>query len=281
MASMMRCLGYPKNKALFTAWIDGLAPGQHRLRHGPVPEELRCKAVVAVASGGPESCEVATELDVDPSAVGKLEAADARPVRGEDHDRTDHEARKAWETKKNGTRETGGGTGAGGEAGRAGRFGDAGGVGCGARRQDPSRGKRYERSGTQNGRHAGHNCGNILRWHRIKESHGGEFSINGFLNHYPDFLSMTRTGRILAIETKGEMLKGDDSRDKLSLGNMWANAAGDGYRYFMVFENDPLDGPGSYTLKESERYPEPSGMTGTAMSVDAFSSRPPYGWRWF
>ena len=95
MASMMRCLGYPKNKALFTAWIDGLAPGQHRLRHGPVPEELRCKAVVAVASGGPESCEVATELDVDPSAVGKLDAADARPVRGEDHDRTDHEARKA------------------------------------------------------------------------------------------------------------------------------------------------------------------------------------------
>ncbi|MFQ9708124.1 MAG: hypothetical protein ACLRYR_05610 [Bifidobacterium dentium] len=81
MASMMRCLGYPKSKALFTAWIDGLAPGQHRLRHGPVPEELRCKAVVAVASGGPESCEVATELDVDPSAVGKLEAADARPVR--------------------------------------------------------------------------------------------------------------------------------------------------------------------------------------------------------
>lgn len=92
---------------------------------------------------------------------------------------------------------------------------------------------------------------------------------------------MTRTGRILAIETKGEMLKGDDSRDKLSLGNMWANAVGDGYRYFMVFENNPLDGPGSYTLKESERYPEPSDMTGTAMSVDAFSSRPPYGWRWF
>lgn len=92
---------------------------------------------------------------------------------------------------------------------------------------------------------------------------------------------MTRTGRILAIETKGEMLKGDGSRDKLSLGNMWANAVGDGYRYFMVFENNPLDGPGSYTLKESERYPEPSGMTGTAMSVDAFSSRLPYGWRWF
>lgn len=26
MASMMRCLGYPKSKALFTAWIDGLTP---------------------------------------------------------------------------------------------------------------------------------------------------------------------------------------------------------------------------------------------------------------
>lgn len=97
------------------------------------------------------------------------------------------------------------------------------------------------------------NCDNILWWHRIKESRRGEFSINGFINHYPDFLAMTRTGRILAIETKGEMLKNDDSRDKLSLGNMWANAAGDGYRYFMVFENNPLDGPGSYALKEFER----------------------------
>ena len=43
----MRMLGYPKSKELLMAWIDELAPGQRRLRHGPVPEELKRKAVVA------------------------------------------------------------------------------------------------------------------------------------------------------------------------------------------------------------------------------------------
>jgi type III restriction enzyme len=94
------------------------------------------------------------------------------------------------------------------------------------------------------------NCGNILWWHRVVERRKGEFYINGFINHYPDFLAMTKAGKILAIETKGEMLKNDDSRDKLALGNTWANAAGDGYRYFMVFANDPLDETGAYSLAE-------------------------------
>ena len=48
----MRALGYPKSHELLTAWIDELAPGRRKLRHGPVPEELKRKAVVAVASGG-------------------------------------------------------------------------------------------------------------------------------------------------------------------------------------------------------------------------------------
>ena len=43
------------------AWIDELAPGQRKLRHGPVPEELKREAVVAVASGRPESREAAAE----------------------------------------------------------------------------------------------------------------------------------------------------------------------------------------------------------------------------
>ena len=94
------------------------------------------------------------------------------------------------------------------------------------------------------------NADGILWWHRVTESRRGEFSINGFINHYPDFLAMTRQGTVLAIETKGEMLKNDDSRDKLELGNIWANAAGGSYRYFMVFKNDPLDGAGAYSIGE-------------------------------
>lgn len=94
------------------------------------------------------------------------------------------------------------------------------------------------------------NADGILWWHRVTESRRNEFSINGFLNHYPDFLAMTQSGTVLAVETKGEMLKNDDSRDKLELGNIWANASGDRYRYFMVFAHDPLDGPGSYSIGE-------------------------------
>ena len=41
----MRALGYPKSHELLTAWIDELAPGRRKLRHGPVPEELKRKAV--------------------------------------------------------------------------------------------------------------------------------------------------------------------------------------------------------------------------------------------
>ena len=65
----MRALGYPKSHELLTAWIDELVPGRRKLRHGPVPEELKRKAVVAVASGRPESREAAAELGVEASVV--------------------------------------------------------------------------------------------------------------------------------------------------------------------------------------------------------------------
>ena len=51
------------------AWIDELAPGQRKLRHGPVPEKLKRKAVVAVASGRLKSREAAAELGVEASVV--------------------------------------------------------------------------------------------------------------------------------------------------------------------------------------------------------------------
>lgn len=72
----MRMLGYPKSKELLMARIDELAPGQRKPGHGPVPEELKRKAVVAVAPGRPESREAAAELGVEASVVGKPETAD-------------------------------------------------------------------------------------------------------------------------------------------------------------------------------------------------------------
>ena len=64
LSRTMRMLGYPKSKELLMAWIDELAPGQRKLRHGPVPEKLKRKAVVAVASGRLKSHEAAAELGV-------------------------------------------------------------------------------------------------------------------------------------------------------------------------------------------------------------------------
>ena len=65
----MRMLGYPKSKELLMAWIDELAPGQRKLRHGPVPEELKREAVVAVASGRMKSREAAAGLGVQAAVV--------------------------------------------------------------------------------------------------------------------------------------------------------------------------------------------------------------------
>lgn len=94
------------------------------------------------------------------------------------------------------------------------------------------------------------NSNRILWWHRVDDKKSSEFCINGFINHYPDFLAMTTDKKILAIETKGEQLKNDDSRLKLELGRTWAQKAGSGYRYFMVFDHDPIDDPLACTLSQ-------------------------------
>ena len=47
----IRRSGHPGREAL-AVWLDGLAPGERRLRHGPVSEELEREAVPRVASGG-------------------------------------------------------------------------------------------------------------------------------------------------------------------------------------------------------------------------------------
>lgn len=48
---------------------------------------------------------------------------------------------------------------------------------------------------------------------------------------------MTQSGKIIFAETKGEHLKNDQSREKIELGRAWRNAAGNQYRYYMVFQD--------------------------------------------
>jgi type III restriction enzyme len=87
---------------------------------------------------------------------------------------------------------------------------------------------------------------NVKWWHRIIERK--DLRLNGYINHYPDFMVMTKDGKIVLIEAKGDYLDGDDSKTKLRLGRMWAAQAGRMYRYFMVFKDKDLGMDGAYTL---------------------------------
>ena len=86
---------------------------------------------------------------------------------------------------------------------------------------------------------------NIKWWHRNISRQG--FYINGAISAYPDILVMTESGRILAVEAKGDYLDNDESRAKAALGAAWASCAGKEYRYFMVFESKSPDYPGAYS----------------------------------
>lgn len=46
------------------------------------------------------------------------------------------------------------------------------------------------------------NLDNVKYWHRNLER-GKGFYINGFINHYPDFIIKMKSGKILLIEVKG------------------------------------------------------------------------------
>ena len=89
---------------------------------------------------------------------------------------------------------------------------------------------------------------NVKWWHRIIDRKG--FRLNGFINHYPDFMVMTNSGKIVLIEYKGDALDNSDSERKLKLGRLWQAQAGPGYRYFMVFKNREFGIDGAYTMDD-------------------------------
>jgi type III restriction enzyme len=106
----------------------------------------------------------------------------------------------------------------------------------------------YEKEGKMNGyeeqviNEIG-NMGNIAFWSRNIERKG--FRINGFINHYPDFIIQTKSGKTILLETKGDHL---DAEQKIRLGAFWASKAGNNFRYFMVYERRTVDG--AYKLED-------------------------------
>jgi len=106
----------------------------------------------------------------------------------------------------------------------------------------------YEKEGSMNGfeerviNEIG-NMANIAFWTRNIERKG--FRINGFINHYPDFIIQTKSGKTILLETKGDHL---DAEQKIKLGDLWKSKAGNNYRYFMVYERRTVDG--AYKLED-------------------------------
>jgi len=87
---------------------------------------------------------------------------------------------------------------------------------------------------------------NVLFWHRNPSRTG--FCINGYINHYPDFIVQLDNGITVLLETKGDDRDNSDSRAKVELGRTWADKAGGQYRYFMVFDKQQMNG--AVTIKE-------------------------------
>lgn len=106
----------------------------------------------------------------------------------------------------------------------------------------------YEKEGKMNGfeeqviNEIG-NMSNIAFWSRNIDRKG--FRINGFINHYPDFIIQTKSGKTVLLETKGDHL---DAEQKIRLGAFWASKAGNNFRYFMVYERRTVDG--AYKLED-------------------------------
>ena len=89
---------------------------------------------------------------------------------------------------------------------------------------------------------------NVKWWHRNISKR--EFRINGFINHYPDFIVMTHSGKIILVEPKGKHLTNDESRKKIALGEAWRHAAGNQYRYYMVFRDGDNLLPGAVSMSQ-------------------------------
>ena len=84
---------------------------------------------------------------------------------------------------------------------------------------------------------------NLKWWHRNISRLG--FQINGSVHAYPDLIIMTKSGKIVMVETKGDHLFNPESKEKARIGAKWAETAGSQYKYYMVFQTKQPDFPGA------------------------------------
>lgn len=61
---------------------------------------------------------------------------------------------------------------------------------------------------------------------------------------------MTKKGRIILIETKGDHLENTDAEQRLTLGRAWQNHVADTYRYYMVFQSKDPGWDGVYSFEK-------------------------------
>lgn len=93
------------------------------------------------------------------------------------------------------------------------------------------------------------NYPNIAFWHR-NLGKGKGFALNGFKSdHYPDFIIVTKKGKVILVETKGGDRDNSDSESKLRLGRKWAELSGPEYKYMMVFDKNAIEG--AYNLDKA------------------------------
>lgn len=93
------------------------------------------------------------------------------------------------------------------------------------------------------------NFDNISFWHR-NLGRGKGFSLNGYKsNHYPDFVIVTKSNKVILVETKGSDRDNSDSAAKLRLGLAWEKLSGEQYSYMMVFDKNAIDG--AYNLEKA------------------------------
>ena len=85
------------------------------------------------------------------------------------------------------------------------------------------------------------NLDNVVFWHRNPQYSKG-FLINGYINHYPDFIIYLKSGMTIVLETKGDDRDNSDTKKKVDIGKKWASKAGDKFRYFVVFEKTKMEG---------------------------------------
>lgn len=95
---------------------------------------------------------------------------------------------------------------------------------------------------------------NVRYWHRNPENDEYGYKTNGYINHYPDFIISTKSGKIIMLETKGDHLSNEESKNKLEIGKAIANEANklDGvsnkYHYFMVYKTKQVEN--AHTVQE-------------------------------